>query len=77
MLPHPETVCVLAELDRRQVLAVAARERRAGEAVLVAGPRLVPWGGIAWTRTALLGLMGRRAGVQPAGPEAAAAPALP
>jgi len=32
MFPHPDTVCVLKEMDHRNTLAKAARARRAAEA---------------------------------------------
>ena len=76
MLPHPDTACVLAEMDRRHVLAIAARERRAGEAD-VEGRLTVPPARMARMRGTLLDLLGRRGDVQPAPPEPAAAPALP
>ncbi len=75
MLPHPDTACVLAEMDRRHALAIAARERRAGEAT-VEGRLAAPPARMARMRGALLGLVGRRGGAHPAGPEPAAAPAL-
>ena len=33
MLPHPDTVCVLKDLDRRALLAEVAQERLARQAV--------------------------------------------
>jgi hypothetical protein len=77
MLPHPDTVCVLAARERRHVLAVAARERQAGGAVVVEGRRVTPPGRIAGMRGALLGLARRPGSVRPAAPDTATAPALP
>ena len=77
MLPHPDTVCVLAAMDRRQVLAVAAQERRADESIVVGDRCTGPSGRITRVRGALLGLVGRRGGLQPAGPASVTAPVLP
>ena len=77
MLPHPDTVCVLAQMDRRQILAAAAQARHANAAVFVDGQRAMPSVGIARMWGALLGRARGRGGAQLAGPDSMVTPALP
>ena len=76
MLPHPDTACVLAAMDRRQLLAASARARHAAEVASPGGERAGRFTGVAHLREALLGLARRRGGTRPTVPDGAAAPAL-
>ena len=76
MLPHPDTVCVLAAMDHRQLLAAGDRARRATEGASVGGHRTVLSGGIARLRAEVLGLARRQGGARPAVPDGTTAPAL-
>ena len=76
MLPHPDTACVLATMDRRQLLAASARARRVAEAASVGDQRVGRSSGVAHLRQALVDLARRRSGTRPAVPDGAAAPAL-
>ncbi len=76
MLPHPDTVCVLARMDHRQVLAIAAQGRLADEVVSTSGPRAMWSSALARLRGALLGHAPRRSGRLPVVPDGGPAPAL-
>ena len=76
MLPHPDTACVLAAMDSRQLLATSARARRVAEAAAAGDRRVGRSSGVAQLRQALVALARRRGGTRPAVPDVAAAPAL-
>ena len=76
MIPHPDTVCVLARMDHRQVLATAAQGRLAGDAVSTGDHRAVFSSAFARLRGALLGYASRRVGRLPVVPEGGPAPAM-
>ncbi len=76
MLPHPDTVCVLARMDHRQVLATAAQGRLADEVVSASGQRPMSSSALARLRGALLGHALRRSGRLPVVPNGRPAPAL-
>ena len=76
MIPHPDTVCVLARMDHRQVLATAAQERLADDAVSTGDHGAVFSNAFARLRGALLDSASHRRGRLPVVPEGGPAPAM-